>query len=258
MRKLWKFLTSPLLCVLTGVGFALTGFALSLAMNWRGEFFREMDSHVLLSWVLEKLDGAFFGNLLFFFAFLAVVAIFVVNLVLCTAEKIYHLTRWKAKLRAYVPHLMHAAIVVVVAGHLVSSVGGYRARGVGMYVGTEVRLKGAPFSVRLDDVDVKLGRWGFPEKTSAVVRLRSGGATVAWGTISPNNPLSHNGYMVYLKSAGADGFGRRYAVLDVNKDDGAFIVLVGALIFTAGNLIYLLILPPLKPENFNSAGDGET
>ncbi len=58
-------------------------------------------------------------------------------------------------------------------------------------------------------------------------------------TISPNHPWFSGGYGVYIKQA--EGYPYRRALFEVHREPGAGMALAGSLLFTAGNILLLLV-----------------
>ncbi|RMG60583.1 MAG: hypothetical protein D6713_02385 [Deltaproteobacteria bacterium] len=240
MRRFWEFITSPLLCVACGIGFFLSGLFLSLFLDGAPGYFEDIESSLLLTWLRGKVAAGFSLPLIFFLLFLLVVAVFTLNLVLCTGDHLTGLVRRRSGLRRFIPHIMHVAVVLVVAGHAVSASSGARVKGVGVLEGRGVRLFAPAWTLYLEDVDIEVGKWGYPADMVAHVKIQAEGVTVARGSTRPNEPFFVDGYVLYLKNAGVLPSGARYALFDLTRDPGAPVVLIGALLFTLGNLLYLL------------------
>jgi cytochrome c biogenesis protein ResB len=147
---------------------------------------------------------------------------------------------------------MHAAFLIVVSGHLVSSVSGDRVRSIPVFEGGLSRVAGTPYSLRVNGVDLKMSDRGYPVEFSADINLFKGTEVVSGGRVRVNHPMVHDGYGIYIKNVGMDGRGRRYVFFDANRDDGAKVVLAGAVLFTLANILY--VLPHRRKD---AGGEGE-
>lgn len=240
MRRLWELVTSHYLCVYTGLAFVAGGLLLSLRLNWDGAYFERIDHGILLEWVVSKLPPPVTLSSVAFIIILLLTAVLFLNSLFCTLRKVYHLVKGRGRWRKYLPHFMHLAFLIVVAGHLISSTSGNRVRSIPVFERNYSPIRGTPYYLKLNGMDVTMSDRGYPSEFSADITLFEGTKKMAGGTVSVNHPLVHGGYGIYIKNAGVDRLGRRYVLFDANRDDGAVIVLIGAVIFTMANLIYLL------------------
>ncbi|MDH3259275.1 MAG: cytochrome c biogenesis protein ResB [Deltaproteobacteria bacterium] len=154
--------------------------------------------------------------------------------------------------RRYLPHVMHAAFLIVVSGHLVSSVSGDRVRLIPDFEGGLSQVAGTPYSLRINGVDLKMSDRGYPVEFFADITLFKGVEAVSGGRVRGNHPIVNDGYGIYIKNGGMKGRGRRYVFFIANRDDEAKVVLAGAVLFTLANILYVL------PHRRNDAGgEGE-
>ena len=71
--------------------------------------------------------------------------------------------------------------------------------------------------------------------SSYAAQLRVAGAGVS--EVRPNVPLFHKGYGIYLKQVALTP--EPVALLEIHREPGAPVALLGALLFTLGNLLLL-------------------
>lgn len=252
MKRFWNFITSHYLCVYTGIAFIGGGLFLSVRLNGDRDYFEKIDYGILITWVAEKQSGPITPSSIAFLLIIFLTAVLFMNVLLCTVRKLYQLVKERGSWRRYLPHVMHASFMVVVTGHLISSVSGDRVRSIPVFEGRFARVMGTPYNVRVHEIDLKLSDGGYPAEFSADITLFKGTEAVSEGTVKINHPLVYGGYGVYIKNVGMDGLGRRYVLFDANRDDGAGVVLAGALLFTLANIVYILPHRRKKRE-----GDGE-
>jgi cytochrome c biogenesis protein ResB len=149
------------------------------------------------------------------------------------------LVRERVTWRRYLPHVMHTAFLIVLSGYLVSSVSGDRARSIPVFEGGLTRLAGTAYSMKVNAVFLKMSDRGYPVEFFADITLFKGTEVVSGGRVRVNHPIVHGGYGIYIKNVGVDGRGRRHVFFDAYRDDGAKVVLAGAVLFTLVNILYL-------------------
>lgn len=239
MRRIWNFITSHYLCVFTGLAFIAAGLILSLRLSGDGAYFERIDHGILLSWMTDKLGAPLTFSFFAFTLIVLVTGLLFLNALLCTVRKVYYLVLEGAGWRRYLPHVMHISFLIVVSGHLVSSVSGNRVRAIPVFEGGYARVVGTPYTLKVNGMNLQYSDRGYPVELSADITLFKGTEPVSGKAVRVNHPLLHEGYGIYIKNAGMDRLGRRYAFFDANRDDGAKVVLAGAILFTVANALYL-------------------
>jgi hypothetical protein len=144
---------------------------------------------------------------------------------------------------------MHAGFLLIVVAHLLSAWGAYREQLV-VFEGSVVHLpNGKPFALR--NIRLALSPMGMPSDLRS--ELVTDPYTPAGGhvSISPNHPWLSGGYGVYIKQA--EEYPYRRALLEIHREPGAGMALAGALLFTAGNLLWLYLRARAR-ENVQEGG----
>jgi len=176
----------------------------------------------LLSW-LQRAPLSFSWWLWLAVALLVVLCL---NTVICSIEAL------RRKGRSIAPHLMHAGFLLVVLAHLFSAYGGFKDQ-VQLVEGSSIGFQdGARLQVEKISADV--GPMGMMTSYRAEMRLDGKVATV-----QPNAPLFHKGYGIYLKQV--ELIPPPVALVEIHREPGAIPALLGALLFTAGNLMLLAL-----------------
>jgi len=235
--KLWRFLMSIEFCVallaLVCIVMAAGSFRLS------GEYAAAINAVPLLVWLREVPPAVSW----WLWLTLVLLALLVLNTMLCSSETV--LSRWGrggwSQLLA--PQLVHAGFLLIVLAHLLSAAASEVLQ-VEVQEGIVVNLpNGTPFGVA--GITVNLSPNGMPTGFSSelVTDLRNPSVRVV---ISPNHPWFSGGYGVYIKQA--EEFPFRRALLELHREPGAGMALAGALLFSAGNLM-LLVLRSKTLEN---------
>lgn len=156
----------------------------------------------------------------------ALVALLCLNATLCSIEAL------RKKGRSIAPHLMHAGFLLVVLAHVFSAAGGFKQQlqlpeqGVIVYPGGE--------RLRVERITGEPGAMGMLSGYGMELRLEGGGMC----EVRPNRPLFHRGYGIYLKQVALAP--EPMALVEIHREPGAVPALVGALLFTAGNVLLLV------------------
>lgn len=158
-------------------------------------------------------------------AAVALVALLSLNALVCSIEGL------RKKGRSIAPHLMHAGFLCIVIAHLFSAYGGFKDQ-VEVTEGSILGFGGRE-PVRVERIDGEVGEMGMMTSYRASMRVGSGAPVV----VQPNRPLFHDGFGIYLKDVVLSP--RPTALLEIHREPGAIPALIGALIFTAGNLMLL-------------------
>ncbi len=167
---------------------------------------------------------------------IALLALLGINTVLCSIESLRIKYQRGALLRLIAPQVMHLGFLFIVLAHLVSAYGSFKGVAAVMEGGT-IGLPGGGM-VRVSNVQAEAGPMGMP--------LDYGATITTWGesgeqtaTVRPNHPVFFRGFGIYLKQV--ELFPVRGAFVEVHREPGAPLALVGALLFTVGNILLLAV-----------------
>lgn len=228
MRRLWRWGTSIELCVvllaLVCGGMALGSFRLT------GEYAGAINAMPLFAWLTEVPPGISW----WLWLTVALLALLVLNTILCSAETIR--LRWgRAGLMPLLaPQLIHAGFLLIVLAHLLSAIGGYKQQ-VEVYEGSTVQLPdGRLFGVAA--IAASPSPMGMPSGFSGELATDLYNPAVRV-SISPNHPWFSGGYGVYMKQA--EQVPVRRALLEIHREPGAGMALAGAILFAGGNVLLL-------------------
>ncbi|HBG05899.1 MAG: cytochrome C biogenesis protein ResB [Geobacteraceae bacterium GWC2_58_44] len=155
----------------------------------------------------------------------ALIALLCLNALLCSIEAL------RSKGRSIAPHLMHLGFLLVVLAHLFSAYGGFKQTlqlGEGGSIGFPDGER-----VRVERITTEVTSMGMMSGYRADLRLEGGRVS----GIEPNSPLFHKGYGIYLKHVELTP--APVALVEIHREPGALLALLGALFFTGGNLMLL-------------------
>lgn len=167
---------------------------------------------------------------------LALLALLVVNTVCCSIEALRRRLGKSTLVALLAPQLMHLGFLFIVLAHLLSAAGGAQET---LQV-DEGAVIGFPdgSTVRVAAIEATPGPMGMPSDYRArLVLAGSGRETTA--TVSPNHPLFHGGFGLYLKQV--ELFPYPTGLLEIHREPGAGWALAGALLFTLGNGALLFV-----------------
>ncbi len=198
--------------------------------------FGGMNDRILFDWVREVAQDHPWETGWFFAALLALVVL-TINTLVCSVQAVKG--RWSRGdfLLRIAPQIVHAGFLFILLAHLLGALSGYRLSGA-VQEGSFVRLPENRI-LHLQSVRVDADPSGYPRNWSADIELFEGDRRVAAGSLGPNAPLFFGGTGFYLKSF---DFSRTpVALLMVNKDPGAVWALAGAVLFTIGAVMILVL-----------------
>lgn len=228
--KLWRFLISIELCLgllaLVCVVMAAGSFRLS------GEYAAAINSMPLLAWLREVPATVSW----WLWVTLVLLALLVLNTIFCSSEILW--TRWgKGGWSALLaPQLMHAGFLLIVLAHLLSAMGS----SLHAVEVREMTLADLPDGSRFGvaSISVNTSPQGMPLSFSSelVPDINKPADRVV---ISPNHPWFSNGFGVYIKQA--EAYPVKRALLEIHREPGASMALAGALFFTLGNVLLVVV-----------------
>lgn len=251
----WRALASInltiVLCLLLAAD-VLWGYA---CIKWRTALFIPLNDLGIVPWI--QTYGL--GNLQhtsWFFLLLLLLAVLALNTASCTLERVRHLLAARAslpRLRLVAklgPHIMHAAVLVILVGYLASYLYTEVVVGTVLLPGRSYTLPDNAGSITFTDfihqpyqgtrLDVFQGEVIRPQ---AALVLRADGQT--WeATLGYNRPVRLGGYSVHLdnfapKKPGGMRLNKRID-LHIRKDPGVVLYLAGIAMFCLGIGAYML------------------
>jgi hypothetical protein len=158
---------------------------------------------------------------------LALMALLCLNALLCSIEAL------RRKGRSLAPQLMHAGFLLVALAHLLSAYGGFKEQ-LQVREGSSIGFPDGE-RVRVERISGEVGPMGVMSAYRAQLRVGNGESS----GVQPNVPLFHKGYGIYLKDVVLTPV--PVALLEIHREPGAPAALLGALLFTIGNLMLLVL-----------------
>lgn len=235
--RLWHLLISLEVCLgllaLVCVALAAGSFSLS------GEYAAAINRMSLLMWLRESP----FSISWWLWVTLVLLVLLVLNTVLCSAETLWTRRGKQGVALLLAPQLIHAGFLLIVCAHLLSAGwSSHQAVEVG-----EMMLAALPDGTRFGvaSIAVTTTPQGIPIGFSSelVPDLNRPAERVV---ISPNHPWFASGFGVYIKQA--EAYPYRRALFEIHREPGAAMALAGALLFTVGNVLLVIIRSQLREK----------
>jgi len=230
MKNLWKLLMSLEvgLALLAMVCIAMAGGSFALTSDMTAM----LNTMPIFVWLRE------FSLATTWWLWLTIVllALLVLNTICCSADTLFQRLGRNSILTWLPPQLIHAGFLLIVLAHLQSALWSYK--------GSIEIPEGAYFQLP-DGMAVQVARVGaifspmggnMPLGYRALI-VTAETASHGGVTITPNHPWFSNGYGVYIKHA--EPGSPPVAFLEVHLEPGASTALIGAALFTIGNLMLL-------------------
>jgi len=165
---------------------------------------------------------------------LGLLALLALNTVLCSMESLRAKWLRGSFLVRIAPQLMHLGFLCIVLAHLFSAYGGFKDGGPLPEGGSFNFPDGS--RVQLTRLDIRMGPMGMPLDFSGTLRHLTGKGELH-ALFSPNHPYFYQGFGVYLKQV--EPFPVKTAIVEIHREPGAGLALVGATFFTVANLMLI-------------------
>jgi cytochrome c biogenesis protein ResB len=255
MKWIWNKLGSihltVVLCLLLTADLAW-GY---ICLNRRVTLFAPLNDIGLATW-LDTYGRHNIAHTAWFFLLLGLLALLCVNTFVCTTERALWLVQKRKRfgprrlLFKFAPHVMHYAMIVILAGYLCSYLFSQVLDTRTLVPGKTMTLPGTQAQITFtafNPVYYKGDR--LPAFKNRVLQPNAGllltnGEHRQSKTLSLNRPVRFQGYYIVLKSFSPKKKGGLMSTqarisLSIRKDPGVRFYLAGVVLFTLGLLIYL-------------------
>ncbi len=214
MAGIWRFFSSVYLTIVLAIAICAVSAWGSIISMQNPQLFRAFDQEVLFP-LLLSLGTRYLSLTLWVWALIVLTAVFAVNTVVCTIDKVLSIVKNRRPWQAFFPHIVHIGFLIALLGHLVGSVWGFRSYGHVLHQGEVISVPNEPgLYVRLDGTEVKTMPSGELDylKTSLTL-LGEDNLPVRSGAAGINSPLIYKGIAFYHFDQGEQPTG---LVLDVS------------------------------------------
>ncbi len=215
MKKVWRFFSSIWLTVVLVILICLDGAWGSLLSMKVPGFYRSIDQSVLFKW-LGEYGPHYLRFTLWMYILIALSALFAVNTLVCTVDRVYSIIKLKRPLRSFYPHIVHIGFLIALLGHLSGSLWGFRSPGNVLFKGEPKPVPNEPgLFARFDNIEMKSTPEGDLDSLKARVTLLKNNSEVLTKDIEINGPLIYRGVAFYYADQGQAPSGLS---LDVNGE----------------------------------------
>ncbi|MEK7313100.1 MAG: cytochrome c biogenesis protein ResB [Deltaproteobacteria bacterium] len=212
MKRVYEFFSSTSLTVILSALIAAVAAAGSFFVMANPEFYRELDSVILLPWLVAE-GPRYIGATFWIYILIVLIALFAINTSVCTFDRLYSIIKMKRPWKSLLPQIVHAGFLVALLGHLMGSVSGFRSYGNVILKGETVPIRAAEgISVRLNDTEVKTDQFGKPDFLKTSITVFEDGAEKKSGDVEMNSPLIYKGMAFYHADNGDTITGLRLAI----------------------------------------------
>ena len=226
IKKVYSFLTSLDLAI-----WLLSAVMVLLAV---GSFVCDAGSGIndvaLLTWLAEvpiRTSWWLWGTL-------GLLALLALNTVLCSVESLRAKWLRGSFLVRIAAQMMHLGFLFIVLAHLFTAYGGFKNGGPLPEGGSFTFPDGS--RVELTRLEIRMGPMGMPLDFSGTLRHLTGSGELRT-VFSPNHPYFYKGFGVYLKHV--QPFPVKTALVEIHREPGAGLALVGAVLFTIANILLI-------------------
>jgi cytochrome c biogenesis protein ResB len=227
-----------------------------ICLNRHVTLFAPLNDIGLTTW-LDTYGRHNMAHTAWFFILIGLLTLLCANTFVCTTQRVLWLVRKRERfgprrlLYKFAPHVMHYAMIVILAGYLCSYLFSQvldtrvLVPGKSMILpGTQAQITFAgfdPIYYRKDQLPAFKNRVLHP---NAALLLADGKGRQS-RVLSLNRPVRFKGYLIVLKSfspkkKGSTMSTRERISLSIRKDPGVRFYLAGVVLFTLGLVIYLL------------------
>lgn len=195
------------------------------------EAFSRINNTALFKWLAETPLHITW----WLWASVLVIALLVVNTIVCTAEAIIKITTKTGLLLRISAQIIHISFCFLMLGHLLSSIGSYHAFFI-IPKGGILKVS-EHTNIHFRELQYK-ALSGYITDIQAMVLLNEGDK-IKEKAIAPNKPLFLDGLGLYLKDFTL--FPEEKILIELSREPGAPWALLGAILFTTGtvSLVFL-------------------
>lgn len=227
MKSLWQWFVSTRMTIVISLLIVADVLIGTILLSAYSDVFSTINLEVFFFWLFDTgIDNI--GLSWWIFLLLALLTLLTLNTVACLIDSLAAIVVRRRKGHAIARRLLsqavHLGFVIVLVGHLVSSVAGFRTTGNRLYEGATIAMPGAQgLSLRLNRLDVAYSKHGYMKRMDAALSLLSDNQVIKEQIVRLNEPLLYRGNAVYIEHHGKTPQGIRLRVLGNGADDSVLV-----------------------------------
>lgn len=255
VKKIWKVLGSVRLTTVVLLLLVVDLAGGYLGLKGHEDLFKPLNDLGLIEWT-RTYGITYAGHTAWFLGMLILLFLLAVNTFVCTTSRVLALVKNRAHFTSrlrfilkFSAHIMHYALILILAGYLVSYLYARTYPDMIIVQGQSVQVPHSKIRVRLGSLDVQYyqgSRLKFLNNRAvnvqAALRLTAGQKEV-WKAIGINAPFRFRGLSFHLKDFAPQcksGMRRRpYISLLIKDDPGMMFYFIGTVLFIMGLCMYL-------------------
>jgi len=207
MKTIWKFFTSTRLAVVLTLLITINVLTGTILLSSFPKALGGIDLEIFFNWLFSTgLNNL--GASWWIFLLLALLALFTLNTIVCTADSISSMLKprqgtARVKPRRILSQAIHVGFIIGLLGHLVSSSAGFRTTNNRIFEGGSIPVpQSSELSLRLNKLDVAFTRKGGMQRMDAYLSLMRDKKVISDKVVRLNQPLLYQGNAVYLTHHG--------------------------------------------------------
>jgi hypothetical protein len=196
------------------------------------EEFQSLHAVPLFQWMAENSHGITW----WLWAVIGVISLLSANTILCSIDSVVKKKSARKWIYVISPQVVHIGFLFILLAHLLSGYGSFRATAV-VYENEGLRLPNGN-DVLFRSINVEADRSGYMKDWSADVEYFQSGKSLGADSIRPNSPSFQDGLGIYIKDVQLQPY--PVAMVEVSREPGAILALIGGVLFMAGMTTLLL------------------
>jgi cytochrome c biogenesis factor len=186
--------------------------------------FSEINDMPLFQWLYDNREHA--GKTYWIYAQLLLMAVFSLNMLVCTVYGLIDKNNLGNLVRKLSPHIIHTGVLLVLFGHLVSAGYGFK---IDIPINAGERVSVERLTVNLKRVDLVSIQGENQQRWLLSLNVIQDGREIE-SVVEPAKPIFLGGIGIFAKSADEDG----RAILGIVRDPGVRWEIAGAILFMIG------------------------
>lgn len=212
--------------------FIVLAFVGSLSLVKNLALFSGIDDTPLFRWLLESGSVRLTWWIYLMIASLGLLA---VNTIFCMVNAVLKKATWRNILLRLSPEIMHAGVLFIMLGHLLTASTGFKADF--LFARGEKKVVAASSALTVTDMRLRTDEAGYVYDWEADILWQGPGKQTEESVVRPVHPVYFGQYGIYIKSVSAEP--ALSAQIRVCRDPGALWALIGGLLLAAGGICFL-------------------
>ncbi|UCH81723.1 MAG: hypothetical protein JSW20_03645 [Nitrospiraceae bacterium] len=195
--------------------------------------FQQLHSIPLFDWIRKQPVK----DIWWLLGIIGVLAVIAVNTIFCSVDSIIRKRKVTHWLLLIAPQIIHTGFIFMLLAHLLSAFGAYQ-KTAEVRAGTVLKISEGTFLI-VDDIDINVDYYGYITAWTVDVTYTKDNQVLQTNSIMPNKPSVFQGFNINVKNIRPDP--DKAALLQMNREPGAFWALTGGILFIIGIVILIVL-----------------